>query len=119
MQEATDELAVIQGGGDGHMVKRFTREEVSETIDFAVHAISALEGNTDIQLPRMLNGADKESLERLSPEEKKILNGMRIFSKAFPHDHMGDFESGNIDGLSPCLKQGNLGLTKIGNDICV
>ncbi|KAF2258099.1 RadH flavin-dependent halogenase [Lojkania enalia] len=110
---------VIQGGGDGNMVKRFTKEEIAETIDFASQAISALEGNTDIQLPRMLNGANGSSLEHLSPEEKKILNGMRIFSKAFPADHMEDFESGNIDGLSARLKRGGLTLRKAGDQNCV
>ncbi|KIM92949.1 hypothetical protein OIDMADRAFT_62072 [Oidiodendron maius Zn] len=106
---------VIQGSGDRDIVKKFTREEVSETIDFAVCAMKALGGNENSGTAlEQARGAKSQApdLERISPDDLKVLSGLRVLGKAIPSADMQDFENTDIDGLVPRLEHRNLGLTK-------
>ncbi|KAH8706038.1 hypothetical protein BGW36DRAFT_21633 [Talaromyces proteolyticus] len=123
---------VIQGSGSSEAVQKFTKEDVAQTIDFAVHALNNM-AEMDMDIPEhMINGTEKvangatssangtdkqagiaSSMEKLTPDEEKVVNGLRILGKAAPGGTLTDFEGTAIDGLTPRLEHGNLGLNKV------
>jgi len=107
---------VIQGGGDVPIAKKFTQEEVAETIDFAFHALNTMQGDNAIKdLGGETEKADQQSksLEQISPGDVRVLNGLRIMGKTIPITEIDDFEDGVIDDLQARVKRGNLGLTRV------
>lgn len=102
--------AVIQGSGSAEIVKRFTKEEVSEAIDFAVLALDNMAGAGGHA--NETNG-DANSLEKITVEDEKVLKGFRILAKAAPTADMKDLEGTAINGLMPRLEHGNLGLNRV------
>lgn len=101
---------VIQGSGSAEIVKRFTKEEVSEAIDFAVLALDNMAGAGGHA--NETNG-DANSLEKITVEDEKVLKGFRILAKAAPTADMKDLEGTAINGLMPRLEHGNLGLNRV------
>lgn len=94
-------------------MKKFSREEVSETIDFCFHALNSLgdEGPAESNGTNGTNGEAK-NLEQLAPDDEKVVKGLHVLSKTMPMASMDDFENTNIDGLVPRVERGNLGLKK-------
>jgi len=107
--------AVIQGSGSSDIVKRFTKAEVSETIDFTVHALNSIADNDPAETTEgQANGTDghAKNLEQITVDDEKVLSGLRILAKVAPGADMTNFEGTAIDGLLPRLEHGNLGLTR-------
>lgn len=123
---------VIQGSGSSEAVKKFTKEDVAQTIDFAVHALNNM-AELDMDIPEHMINGDKEgensvtnghngtaktaglasNMEKLTNDEEKVLNGLRILGKAAPGGTLADFEGTAIDGLMPRLEHGKLGLNRV------
>lgn len=112
---------VIQGGGDGTVIKKFSQDDISETIDFCFQALNAVEnvpkeaeGATNGTANGATNGAANENMERLAPDDERVIKGIRIFTKATAMADMDEFANSNIDGWAPRLELGNLGLQATG-----
>ena len=97
------------------MAKKFTRMDVSETIDFAVRALNAVAGDDHgdghMNGSNETNGAPLE-LEKITSTDEKVLKGIQILGKVAPGGDMTEFEGTVIDGLAPRLERGSLGLVK-------
>lgn len=97
-------------------MKKFSKEEVSEAIDFAVLALDKMAGADEhADGTNGTNGTngDAKPLEKITVEDEKVLSGIRILAKAAPSANMKDLEGTAIDGLIPRLEHGNLGLNKV------
>lgn len=112
-QQLLTDFQVIQGGGDGEIMKKFTKDEVSETIDFCFHALNTL-GEEEPDESKATKG-ETRIMERLAPDDEKVVKGLHVLAKTMPMADMSDFENTNIDGLVPrVLVRGNLGLRVAG-----
>lgn len=105
-----DDLAVIQGSGSSHITKRFSTDEISKTIDFAVQALNSFPTTEDSDAGQT-NG-HKPQPEMTMPDEG-VLTGFKILDQAAPGADMTKFEGTAIDGLVPRLERGNLGLNTV------
>ena len=121
-QAAANWSAVIQGSGSAEIVKRFTREEVSEAVDLAVLALDNMSGAgghaDETNGTNGTNGAgetngDAKPLEKITVEDEKVLSGIRILASVAPSANIKDLEGTAIDGLMPRLEHGNLGLNRV------
>lgn len=102
---------VIQGSGSSNITKRFSADDISKTIDFAVQALNSFP-TTDDNDTAQPNGDGKLHTEMTMPDEG-VLTGFKILEQAAPSADTTKFEGTVIDGMVPRLERGNLGLNLV------
>jgi hypothetical protein len=106
---------VIQGVADTETKDARVQQRAAESVDFA---LSSLEAEKERALMDKLEKAQAapEMLERLTPEEVKILDqmGSRAFHREKDELNLTAFVGDVICGLSAILVRGNLGLVRRG-----
>ena len=100
---------MIQGTADADVGNKVTRDKVSKTIDFCLGASQpAINGEKNGVLEENSNLRESQDLDKLTDDELDILNA--ILAKKNDVLSVDGFSSSIIDGLTPTLERGSLGL---------
>lgn len=101
-------------------MKKFSQDDISATIDFAAEAMHQL-GHVDQDILKSVKAehSDKDvepnqHMEKLSPDEMKVLEQVRFMSKAMLPVGLEEFQGTHIDGFVARLERGKLGLVRCG-----
>lgn len=112
----TDMLLVIQGTADADVSSRHTQKEVASSVNFALNTFKR---DTPEQQKAVLDkvqhaGHEPEELEKLTEDELNVLNNIvgRQLRLTKTEKDLENFANDVIDGLTPDLKRGSLGLRK-------
>lgn len=104
---------VIQGCSDGDVIKKFSEDDISDTIDFCFLALNTIGEEVPEETNGKTNGQTNRSMERLAPDDERVIRGLHVFAKTTPMANMDEFANSNIDGFAPRLEHGNLGLMAV------
>ena len=107
---------VIQGTADADVGNKHTKKEVASSVDFALSTFKKATPEMRKAVIEKVQhaGHEPEEMEKLTPDELVVLNN--IVSKQFEltksEKDLDNFANDVIDGLTPILKKGSLGLVK-------
>ena len=113
----TDILLVIQGTADAEQTDRTIQEKAASSVDFAlsvIHKSSPEEQKAVLEKVRKA-AHEPEELEKLTPGELAVLQGLREKQLKFikGEENLANFAHDAIEGFTPNLVTGSLGLTRI------
>lgn len=113
----TDILLVIQGTADAEQSDKTIQEKAANSVDFA---LGVLHKSSPEQQKAVLEKVRKaahelEELEKLTPDELEVLQNLREKQLKFikGEKNLANFSHDAIEGFTPNLVTGNLGLTRI------
>jgi len=113
----TDLLLVIQGTADAEQTDKTIQEKAASSVDFALGVIH--ESSPEAQkavLEKVRKAAhEPEELEKLTPVELAVLQNLREKQLKFikGEKNLANFAHDAIEGFTPNLVTGSLGLTRI------
>jgi len=113
----TDKLLVIQGTADAEQTDKTIQEKAASSVDFALGVIhdSSPEAQKAV-LEKVRKAAhEPEELEKLTPVELAVLQNLREKQLKFikGEKNLANFAHDAIEGFTPNLVTGSLGLTRI------
>jgi flavine halogenase len=99
---------------------KLTQAEVSKTLDFCLNAFQDVSPEVHEAVLQKVDGIDPNTKEKgkfevnLTEEEQRVLKSIRARQMLRKEDilHINNFSADAIDGFTPKLKRGSLGLIK-------